>query len=105
MNPVIFMPRVMPNIDGGSGNCENFHAVLLVFFIVGVIVVMLGILGNILHVKFSQGFNTSICWNNIKPDIDNTIFGAVCGTFGFASIAASVIMGLVEGVSFLIITL
>jgi hypothetical protein len=105
MNSIVFMPQVMPRIGGGCGNCEDLPTVLLVFTIVGAIVVMFGILGNILHVKFSQGFDTSICWDNIKPTIDNTVFGAVCGTLGFASIGAATIMGLFAGVYWFIITL
>lgn len=104
MNSIIFMPRVVPHI-GGGGNCENFPAVLLTFIIVGIIVILFGIIGNIFHVKFSQGFDASICWDDIKPDISNTVFGAVCGTFGAASIGAAVIIGLGVGVGALIISL
>lgn len=106
MNPVIFMPRVMPHIGSGGGNCEDLPTVLLVFTIVGAIVVMIGILGNILHVKFSQGFrHTPIRWDDIKPTIDNTVFGAVCGTLGFASIGAVALICLTAGVYWIIVTL
>lgn len=106
MNPVIFMPRVMPYIgSGGGGNVDYFLPTLLTLAIVGVIVIMLGILGNILHVKFSQGFDVSIYWDDIKPNIDNTVFGAVCGTLGFSCIGAAAIIGLGVGVGWCIITL
>lgn len=106
MNPVIFMPRIMPHIGGGGGNITELPLVLLTFVIVGVILLILGILVNILHVKFSQGFGyTPIHWADIKPNIDNTVLGAVCGTFGFAFIGASVLIGLCAGVYWFIITL
>ena len=76
------------------------------YIIAGVILLILGILANILHVKFSQGFGyTPIHWTDIKPNIDNTVLGAVCGTFGFAFIGASALIGLCAGVYWFIITL
>lgn len=100
------MPQVMPYIGScGGGDFTGLPVVLLTFAIVGVIVIMLGILGNILHVKFSQGFDVPIYWDDIKPNIDNTVFGAVCGTLGFSCIGAAAIIGLGVGVGWCIITL
>ena len=46
MNPVIFMPRVMPHIGSGGGgsNVDGLLPMLLTFVIVGVILYLLGIL-------------------------------------------------------------
>ena len=104
MNPVIFMPRVMPHC-GGGGNFSDLPVVLLTCAIAGVILIILGIFANILHVKFSQGFGTPICWADIKPNIDNSFLGGVCGTLGGIFIGASLIVGLIAGVYLLIITL
>jgi hypothetical protein len=80
INPVMFMPRVTPHVGGGGCNVADLPAVLLTFVIVGVILYILGILANILHVKFSRGFDgTPISWADIKPEIDNTLLGCFCG--------------------------
>jgi hypothetical protein len=108
MNPVIFMPRVTPHVGGGGGNVADLDlpAVLLTFVIVGVILYILGILANILHVKFSRGFDgTPISWADIKPDIDNTLLGCFCGVSGVVIICALLVVGLVAGVYWVIVTL
>lgn len=103
MNPIIFMPLVG---RGGCGNAADLPSVLLTFFIAGVILIMLGILANILHVKFSRGFDgTPICWYDIKPTFDNSFLGCFGGVLGSIFICASLIVGLVAGVYWLIITL
>lgn len=105
MNPVIFMPRVMPHI-GGGGNFAELPTVLLTCVIVGVILLILGILANILHIKCSQGFGyTPIHWIDIKPTFDNSFLGCFCGVFGSALIGAAVLIGLVVGIYWFIITL
>ena len=104
MNPVIFIPSVMPHC-GGGGNFTELPIVLLTFAIAGVVLIIFGIFANILHVKFSQGFDTPICWADIKPNIDNSFLGGVCGTLGGIFIGASLIVGLVAGVYWFIITL
>lgn len=107
MNPVVFMPRVMPHISSGCGNVTELPAMLLTCVIVGMILYLLGILVNILHIKCSNGFAyTPICWHDIKPgDLDNPILGWICGLFGFAFIGTAVIMGLVAGIYWCIIML
>ena len=106
MNPVVFMPRVMPHIGSGCGNFADFHVVFLTFVIAGVILIILGILANVLHVKFSQGFGyTPIYWDDIKPTLDNSYLGCLCGFFGFILICTALFMGLVAGVYWCIITL
>ena len=106
MNSVVFMPRVMPHIGSGCGNVTELPYVLLTCVIVGTILIIFGILANILHIKFSQGFKyTPIHWADIKPNIDNTVLGAVCGTLGFAFIVAAALVGLAVGVYLYIIML
>lgn len=105
MNSIMFMPRVIPNCSGG-GNIAELSTVLLTFIIVGVILYLFGILANILHTKISQGFGyTPIYWNDIKPTIDNSLLGFLCGLFGFAFIFAALLMGSVAGIYWFIITL
>ena len=106
MNPVIFMPRVMPHVGGGGGNSADCSAMLLTFAIAGAILIILGILVNILCVKFSQGDeHTSICWTNIRPDFDNSFLGCLCGTFGFILVCTSAFIGLIAGIFWFIATL
>ena len=106
MNPVIFMPRVTPHIGGGCGNFADLPSVLLTCVIVGVILIMLGIVANILHVKFSRGFDgTPIDWADIKPTLDNSLLGCFGGVFGFILICAAMIVGLGAGVFWFIVTL
>ena len=106
MNPVIFMPRVMPHIGGGGGNFTDLSPVLLTFAIVGVILYLLGIFVNILYVKFSQrSAHTPIHWADIEPRIDNTFLGCLCGVFGFVLVCAAVILGLFVGVHYCITAL
>ena len=106
MNSVIFMPRVMPHIGSGGGTATDLLDMLLTFAIVGVILYLLGILVNILRVKFSrEDDHTRIYWNDIKLDLDNSFFGCVCGVLGFTLIAAAVVIGLVAGVFSFIVTL
>lgn len=106
MNSVIFIPRVIiPHAGGGCGNFAELPSVLLTCAIAGVILIILGIFANILHVKFSQGFNTPICWTDIKPTFDNSLLGCLGGTLGVVYICASLIVGLIAGVYLLIITL
>lgn len=102
MNSVVFMPRIIPHC--GGGDVTGFLTMILTFFIVGIILYLLGILVNILKIKFSNGFAyTPICWHDIKPgDLDNPILGWICGLFGFAFIGTAVIMGLVAGIYCLI---
>lgn len=105
MNPVVFMPRVMPHC-GGGGDFAELPVVLLTFSIAGAILLILGILVNILHVKFSQGFGyTPIRWADIKPTFANSFLGCFCGFMGFAFICASVVVSLTAGVYWFIITL
>ena len=104
MNPVVFMPRVMPHC-GGGGNITELLAVLLTFAIAGVILIILGILANVLHVKFSQGFGTPIRWADIKPTFDNSFLGCLGGFLGVVFICAAAIVGLCAGVYWCIITL
>lgn len=106
MNPVIFMPRVMPHCGGGGGDFAELPIVLSTFVIAGVILYLFGIFANILHIKFSNGFaHTPICWCDIKPTFDNSFLGCFCGFFGFIFISASAIVGLAAGVYWFIITL
>jgi hypothetical protein len=106
INPVMFMPRVTPHVGGDGCNVADLPAVLLTFVIVGIILYILGILANILHVKFSRGFDgTPISWADIKPDIDNTLLGCFCGVFGVVFIGAAAIVGLCAGVYWVIVTL
>ena len=105
MNPVVFMPRVMPHC-GGCGHFAELLVVLLTFSIAGAILLILGILANILHIKISQGFGyTPIRWVDIKPTFDNSFLGCFCGFLGFAFVVASLIVGLAAGVYWFIITL
>lgn len=105
MNSVIFIPRVLPHAGGGCGDFAELPSVLLTCAIVGVILIILGIFANILHVKFSQGFDTPICWTDIKPTIDNSLLGCFGGVLGVILICTSLIIGLIAGVYLLIITL
>ena len=103
MNSIVFMPSVMPNC---GGNNTDLPTVLLTFAIAGIILIILGILANILHVKFSRGFDgTPISWADIKPDIDNTFLGCLGGVLGVIFICASTIIGIVAGVYWIIISL
>ena len=106
MNSIIFMPSIIPNC-GSGGDTVEFLTMLLTFFVTGVILYVFGILANILHIKFSNGFAyTPICWHDIKPgELDNTMLGWMCGLFGFAFIGTAVIMGLAAGVYWIIVTL
>lgn len=106
MNSVIFMPSVMPNC-GGGGDVEGFLVMLLTLLIVGIILYILGILANILHIKFSNGFGyTPMSWHDIKPgELSNSMLGWMGGLFGFAFIGAAVLIGLVAGVYWVIVTL
>ena len=105
MNSIVFMPRIMPHC-GGGGNIAELPSVLLTCIIVGAILIVFGILANILHIKFSQGFGyTQISWTDIKPSVDNTLLGGLCGVFGSAFIGAAALMGLAVGVYLCIITL
>lgn len=100
------MPQVMPHIGSGGGNISDLPTMLLTFAIAGAILYLLGILVNILCVKFSrEDDDTRIYWNDIKPDIDNSFFGCVCGVLGFALITAAVVIGLVASVFSFIVTL
>jgi hypothetical protein len=99
MNSVIFMPHC-----GGGGDVE-LSTVLLTFAIVGVILIILGILINILHIKFSQGFGASIRWADIKPGTDDITLGGFCGFLGSMAIASAALVGLGAGVYWCIITL
>jgi hypothetical protein len=99
MSSIVFMPHC-----GGGGDAE-LSTVLLTFTIVGVILIILGILINILHVKFSQGFGTSICWADIKPSIDNTFLGGFCANLGGIVVGAAALVGLGAGVYWFIITM
>ena len=104
MNRIMFMPSVMPRC-GGGGDAE-LSTVLLTFAIVGVILIILGILINILHIKFSRGFDgTPISWADIKPSIDNTFLGGFCANLGCIFIAASALIGLVAGIYYCIVSL
>lgn len=104
MNPVVFMPRVMPHC-GGGGDFAELPDVLLTFSIAGIILLILGIFANILHAKFSQGFCTPIRWADIKPTFDNSFLGCLGGVLGSIFICASAIVGLAAGVYWFIITL
>ena len=105
MNRIMFMPSVMPRC-GGSGNIADLPPVLLTFAIAGVILIIFGILVNTLHIKFSQGFgHAQISWADIKPDINNTTLGGVCGFLGCIFIAASALIGLVAGIYYCIVSL
>jgi hypothetical protein len=105
MNSIMFMPSIMPHC-GGGGDCSDLPVVLLTFAITGVILIILGIFANILHVKFSRGFDgTPISWADIKPNIDNSFLGGLCGTFGVILICASSIIGLGAFVYWFIISL
>lgn len=105
MNTITFMPMIMPRISEG-GNLADLPIVLLTFVIAGVILIILGIFVNILRAKFSQGFGyTPIYWENIKPNIDNSLLGGLCGFFGCVFIGASLLIGLVAGIYWFIITL
>lgn len=103
MNTIMFMPKVIPHC--GGGNIDGLPVVLLTFAIAGVILIILGIFANILHVKFSQGFDTSIRWADIKPTIDNSFLGCLGGVLGVIFVCASTIIGLVAGIYWIIISL
>jgi hypothetical protein len=103
MKSIVFMPSIMPHC---GGDFSDLPVVLLTFAITGVILIILGIFANILHVKFSRGFDgTPISWADIKPDIDNTLLGCFCGVFGVVFIGAAAIVGLCAGVYWVIVTL
>lgn len=105
MNSIVFMPSIMPHC-GGGGDFAELPVVLLTFIIAGIILILFGIFANILQIKFSNGFGyTPIYWDNIKPTLDNSFLGCLCGFFGCVFIGASLIVGLVAGVYWLIITL
>lgn len=107
MNSIVFMPSIMPNCGGGSGDVEGFLIMLLTFFIAGVLLYLFGIFANILHIKISNGFSyTPISWHDIKPgELNNSMLGWIGGLFGFAFIGAAVLIGLVVGVYWIIIML
>ena len=101
MNPSMFRSHI-----GGGGGDAELSTVLLTFFIAGVILIIFGILANILHVKFSRGFDgTPICWYDIKPTFDNSLLGCFGGVLGSIFICAAAIVGLCAGVYWCIITL
>ena len=104
MKSIVFMPSIMPHC-GGGGNFSNLPVVLLTFAITGVILIILGILANILHVKFSHGFGASIHWTDIRPDFNNSLLGCLGGTLGVILITASSIIGLGAFVYWFIISL
>lgn len=102
LNPSMFMTHHC----GGGSDTEGFFVMLLTFFVTGVILYMFGIFANILHIKFSNGFDyTPMSWHDIKPTEDNSFIGFLGGLFGFAFVGASVIIGLGCGVGLLIISL
>ena len=106
MNSIVFMPSIMPNCGGGSGDVEGFLVMLLTFFIAGIVLFLFGIFVNILSIKFSNGFGyTPMSWHDIKPTEDNSFLGFLGGLFGFALIGASSIIGLVSGIYWIIITI
>lgn len=106
MNSIIFMPSIIPNC-GGGGDTAEFLAMLLTFFVTGVILYVFGIFANILHIKFSNGFGyTPMSWHDIKPgELDNTMLGWMCGLFGITFVGASVLIGLGSAVGLLIISI
>ena len=100
MNAVIFIPHC------SGGNISELPLVLLTCIIVGAILIILGILANILHVKFSKGYrNAKIHWIDIKPTFENSMLGCLGGLLGFAFICAALLMGLPVGIYWFIITL
>lgn len=106
MNSIIFMPSIIPHCGGSGSDIEGFIAMLLTFFVTGVILFLFGIFANILHIKFSNGFGyTQMSWHDIKPTEDNSFLGFLGGLFGFAFIGASIIIGLGSGVGLLITSL
>lgn len=107
MNSIVFMSSVISNCGGGGGDVEGFLTMILTMLIVGIILYVFGILANILHIKFSNGFAyTPICWHDIKPgELNNNILGWVGGLFGFSFMGVAVIMGLVAGIYWFIVTL
>lgn len=106
MNSIIFMPSIIPHCGGSGSDIEGFIAMLLTFFVTGVILFLFGIFANILSIKFSNGFGyTPMSWNDIKPTEDNSFLGFLGGLFGFAFTGASIIIGLGSGVGLLIISL
>jgi hypothetical protein len=92
---------------GGGGNLAELPSVLLTFAIVGAILYLIGILANILRIKFSNRFAyTPICWRDIEPgNLDNTMLGWMGGLFGFAFIGIAVIVGLCAGVYWCVVSL
>jgi hypothetical protein len=104
MNSIMFMPSIMPHC-GGGGDFTELLVMLLTFIIAGVVLIIFGIFANILHIKFSQGFDSQICWADIKPNFDNSFLGCLCGTLGVIYICASLIVGLIACVYWFIITL
>ena len=103
MNPSMFTTHT-----GGSGSdTEGFLVMILTLLIVGVILYVFGIFANILHIKISNGFSyTPISWHDIKPgELNNSVLGWTGGIFGFAFIGAAVIIGLVAGVYYCIVSL
>lgn len=104
MNSIIFIPSIIPNC--GGGDTAEFLAMLLTFFVTGVILYVFGIFANILHIKFSNGFGyTPISWHDIKPTEDNSMIGFFGGLFGIAFVGASVLIGLGSAVGLLIISI
>lgn len=104
MNSIVFMPSVMPDC---GGNNADLLTVFLTFVIVGVLLYLFGIFANILHIKISNGFEyTQMSWHDIKPgELSNSMLGWMGGLFGFAFIGAAVLIGLVAGVYWIIISL
>ena len=102
MNSVMFMSCS----DVVCSKIVETAPVLLTFAIVGVILILMSILANIVYVKCSQrsGYN-SICWNNIKPNNDNTFLGFLFGLFGFAFVFTPLFIYLIFGIYKFFITL
>ena len=106
MSSIVFMPSVMSNCGGGCSDVEGFLIMLLTFVLAGIVLFLFGIFVNILSIKFSNGFGyTPMSWHDIKPTEDNSFLGFLGGLFGFAFIGASLIIGLVAGVYWIIIML
>lgn len=82
---------------------------LLTFGVVGVILILMGLLVNIVYAVYvkcpQRSIYNSICWNDIKPNEDNTFLGFLFVVLGIAFVLVLLFVGLFYGVYKFIITL
>lgn len=82
---------------------------LLTFGVIGVILILIGLLTNIVYAVYvkcpQRSVYNSICWNDIKPNEDNTFLGFLFVLLGIALVFVPLFVGLFYGVYKFIITL